>query len=130
MTAWKLPLINELRKRELLRNEMARLMGANASTLERRIKCMGKVLVRRHDGVHRQVFYRLTDNQALVDAFLAAEMPRENATRGAIERAKADATRHVHILADDEAFVPKMHRGLPQRDALVAAFFGPPAGYL
>lgn len=122
---WKLALIAELRQRELLRPQLGTIMGVSNDTLHRRIRSMGNLLTRRHDGRSKQVFYQLTSNQALVDAFLAAAEPRPIATRAAVERAKDDPTRHVHILADDEAFVPKMHRGLPMADpmALPRPFF-------
>lgn len=121
---WKLTPIAELSKRELLRPQIGVIMGITSDTLHRRIQSMGKLLERRHDGRTHQVFYRLTRDQALVDAFLVTAEPRRIATRAAIDKVRNDPTRHLHILADDEAFVPKMHRGLPRRDSLVAAFFG------
>lgn len=108
--AWKLTLIATLRQRELLRGELGAIMGVDAATLARRIAAMGKLLTRRHDGRSKQVFYCLASNQALVDAFLTAAEPRQVAVRGHLARALADKARHIHIMEDDEVFVPKLHR--------------------
>jgi hypothetical protein len=115
---------------EMSRSEIATLFGCSESGARNYIRELQPILILvRRDGVTAhsvgQPVYRITDDVAAVQEFIAAleasvvpPTPRKKPVK------VVDATRHVHILADDEAFVPRLHRGLPQRDALVAAFFG------
>lgn len=49
--------------------------------------------------------------------------------RSALTVALLDPSRHFHIMGDDEAFLPKVQRGIPAHHPLMAAFFNmAPAG--
>ena len=130
-------LIAVLRQRDITAQQAAELLfmstGGGKSYM-RELSCAEVVDVICHRSTRAgqpAPIYRLTGDDAVIDAYLAAlnlcdpqiaAEPRSTL----LERALKDPTRHVHVMFDDAHHAPTMHRFKPFRDPLVTALFGAP----
>lgn len=124
-------LIAELRHYELTQEEIADLFKCSRSGVRVYLKCLGALVETINQGsIILPRTYRLTSDQAAIDAFLASiEETKPRQSKGSKPRSRVDAlrrdpTRHVHIMADDAPFrVPVCHVR-PQHPAIHLAFWG------
>lgn len=133
-------LIAVLRQRDITAQQAADLLSMSTGggkSYMRELRCAEVVDVITHRSTRAgqpAPVYRLTGDDAVIDAYLAAlnqceshATPEPRSTL--LERALKDPTRHVHIMHDDAHYQPTMHRFIPFRDALVAALFGAPGAH-
>lgn len=128
-------MIDRFRQGEAMFDELAELIGFSPSGtrgyLKELIDADLVFLDRRINVVARsigQAVYVLTDNEDLVDAYIASmgipqpeRAPKERIAHGL----PTDPTRHFHIVQDDSSYPVKVARlNAPAPDPLLAQFFG------
>lgn len=119
-------LIAALRHGELTQDEIADLFKCSRSGVRAYLKCLGSLVEAiTHGSILAPRTYRLTTDQAAIDAFLASlVVVRKAPLRIRDRRQPVDPTRHIHIMDDDAPFrVPVCHV-MPQHPAIHAVFWG------
>lgn len=120
-------LITALMVRKLARDEIGTLLQVGPSCVRKYLADLrGKVLLTYSAGV---MVCRLAVSVEEARAYLASISAKAPARTGpqprsAIGIALADPSRHIHIMRDDEAFMPKMIRNLPSHEPMMAHFYG------
>lgn len=126
--SWGARLVDELRKGDMLRGDIANLLGVTPPTVRKYVNKLGNLVEARFDPLAEETSYRLTGEVARVDAFLLSldrTKPRA-APLSHLQKAMACPSRHFHIMQDDEAYPVRVSRAEPVRDPMVSALFGAP----
>lgn len=126
-------LILALRDGPLLRDQIRDLLGftrAAAGSYTLTLLAAGVIVrhVGRGAGHPGQPQYRLKDDGAVIDAFLAALAESKPVTvRRTTPAAPRDEAHHIHRIADDSYMAaPQQAHRIPPPDPLLAAFYGMP----
>lgn len=122
---------------DMLRDDIGELFGFSPSGVRKYVKDLIEhqiiEFVRHVDPTEKSLgipLYRLNPDALKVAAFLAAldlgQLEQPGAGRHTLlSAALADPSRHFHVLQDDEACFPRLHRWrIPAPDPLLAALFG------
>lgn len=128
--SWGARLVNELRERDLLRSDIANLLGVAPPTVRKYVNILADLVEVRFDPLAEEPSYRLVGAAERVDGFLRSldRTQPKKAPLSPMQKALTNPSRHFHILPDDEAYPVRISRALPHRDFLVSALFGPAQG--
>lgn len=134
-------LIDGLRAREMMRDEISNLLGNSPSGTRkylRDLRDLGIVQIARYaEGTANFLggaVFGLVDDEARIADFIESiertqELPvHTGPSRSGLDKAQPDPTRHFHILQDDVAFQVRISRAPVMRDPMVTALFGAPRG--
>lgn len=120
-------LITVLQQQDMSRDEIGSLLNLGPSGVRKYLADLGaKVKIVGAVGAQMCRLAIGTDEaRAYLDALAAQAQARPAAKRNPtlLDLAARDPSRHIHIMLDDEEFKPRMHRGLPTHEPMMAHFF-------